>query len=395
MSIRPIPMDPRVAHELIAIALTVAQRIGGGGASRPKRARRKLADGGASGDAPTPDAYLDAFEHLNAPTSADAIRRGVPRPESDTLLKYGGIDLVPAFHRWPEAALTGLENLSGAALAFPPTAAAAGPVEYSIGTLLQAPRAAFGALSRSSADIAPALPRSGPVVDDALTLARKYTSGAGENLAALRSEVDDLAARGKSFGVSRDPLPDVELSPTEELNVLAFMRDSLTSKIAARQDALDRANAVASRGSVPSVDGVTPIRERDAVLDALQANPYVQPIKGRAGFPTKQTQIDLARQYFDNAGRLNPPGPWGLDMNAEVQRILGEAARRQDLIGPSGPAANLPGVPSIVEGYKNAASDAAAARREADQLRSFLEFRERQLRNLRNKPSGSSGNGSP
>lgn len=388
-------MDPRVAHELIAIALTVAQRIGGGGASRPKRTRRKLADGGASGDAPTPDAYLDAFEHLNAPTSADAIRRGVPRPESDALLKYGDIDLVPAFHRWPEAALTGLENLSGAALAFPPTAAAAGPVEYGLGALLQAPRAAFGALSRSSADIGPVLPRSGPAVDDALTLARKYTSGSGQDLAALRSEVDDLAAKGKSFGIDREPFPDVaDLSPTEERNILGFMRDSLARRIAARQEALDRVNAAAPGTSVPSIDGITPIRERNQIIDALNANPFVQSIAGRRGFPTKEDQLDLANYYFDQmGGRLSEPGPWGRDTNSEVARILQQAYNRQNM--PQGPAANLPDVPSIMRGYKNAASDAAAAQREANQLRNSLNFRERQLRNLRNKPPGGSDGGAP
>ncbi len=361
--------------EAIASALAIAAR---------RHGRQRRADGGPAPTLPTSEdvaAYLDAFDNPNR--GADVIRRGVPTPPSDAWLRYGDTEIIPAPSRWGDAALSGLEGLANVATAFPPSMAAAGPAEYAIGALLKTPRAALGPLAKSAETVSPSLPTSGPLTQSALNVAQRYAGNSTRALPGLRQEVDALTEQARSLGLPVEARPDVLLSPAEEVNHLSFLRDTLGNRIARHQADLDAVNAGLPASSVPSIDGITPIRERNSIFDTINGNPYVQSIPGRQGFPTKAEQLRLASQYFDEGGRLADPGPWGRDMPSELQRILQDTYEAKS--APRGPAANLPDVPSIMTGYKSAAADAEAARREADQLRGFLNFRERQLKNLRSR----------
>jgi hypothetical protein len=118
-------------------------------------------------------------------------------------------------------------------------------------------------------------------------------------------------------------------------------------------------------------------------MDTLQANPYVQPIPGRQGFPTKQEQLKLAQKFFESGGRLSPGGPWGRDMQEEIRNVLSRAARKADNVS-TGPTASRPGAEDAVRAYR----DASRAGAEKDR---FLEFRSRQVEGLKRrlKDSGS------
>ncbi len=296
--------------------------------------------------------YSDAYDQADQPS-----------PLSKALLTYGDKVLVPPLKDIPAAIAHGtvdaLNTAGDYAMAYgPPDLGPAGPVAMTLGMMLKAPRAALSAISGRA-----------PVV-----------KAAPETLESVGNEIAALTQQGKQFGIAPGPRPDIPLSPDEELNMLQSIRDTMKPQIQARQAALDATNAAAPRTSVPNADGLTPIRERNQVLDTIQGNPYVQPIPGRQGFPTKQDQVSLAQQFFDNGGRLSAGGPWGRDMQAEIKNVLSQAAKKVDNQS-TGPVVNMPGVPQIMEAAKDYKGQALQARQD---LQQEVLKRYQQTRNLRN-----------
>lgn len=279
---------------------------------------------------------------------------------SNALLRYGDRVLVPAAKDIPGAMLDALTTAGDLSLAYgPPNLGPAGPAAMALGTLLKAPGAAVARLVGRAPDNAPAA------------------------LEGLQREVTGLIDAGRNLGVRPGPMPDVPMSAQDQISRLTTVRDQMKPRIEAKQAALDATNAAAPKSSVPNVDGMAPIRERNAVMDTLQGNPFVQPIPGRQGFPTKQAQIDLAQKFFESGGRLSPGGPWGRDMQEEIRSILSSAARKADNVS-FGPAANRPGAEDAVRAYRDVSNSAAAKDR-------FLDFRRRQVEGLKRrlKDSGS------
>lgn len=237
-----------------------------------------------------------------------------PAPSlSKALLTYGNRVLVPAPDEIPGAMLDALSSAGDISLAYgPPSLGPAGPAATTLGMMLKSPQAIARVISRMKpAEVAPAA----HAADDALNALSDQITASKAARAKVRAE--------------------------------------------ARQTAYDAANP--NRGpTVPKVDGLTPVRERNQVLDAIYSNPYVQPIKGRQGLPTKSEQAKLATQYFDNGGRLSPGGPWGRDMQQEIRDVLSKAARKVDNRS-TGPMQNKPGTSEAVQAWKSANGQAQNA----------------------------------
>lgn len=262
------------------------------------------------------------------------------RRAKDAMLSYGDTTLIPSLSELGEGALDGLNRFGELALAFGPQ-----------GEMLSAPIEALGTAVRAYR----AAPRAGVasvVGERALTKPTQEQA-----LTGLRSEVDALTDQASRLGIEPGVRPDVALSPEEEINALTFMRDSLQNRVANKQAALDAANASAPPTSVPSFDGISPIRERAEMLDALTQNPYVQPIPGQQGLPTKQRQIDLANQFFERGGRLPEAGPWGRDMPAAIRDVLQSEASKA--AGGTGPRQLRPGYPDIIKALQDTRQEGA------------------------------------
>jgi len=300
--------------------------------------------------------YYDAYDRAPDPSLANA------------LIRYGDRVIVPQLKDIPGAVLNGTVDALNAAgdvsMAYGPDLGPAGPATMALGQILKAPAAAFARFAGRA-----------PIV-----------RAAPETVDSLRSEVDALTQQGRQFNIKPGPQPDIPLSPEEQMNALRFTRDSMKPQIEARQAALDATNAAAPKTSVPNTDGITPVRERNQVLDTIQSNPYVQPIPGRQGFPTKSQQVDLANQYFDNGGRLGQPGPWGRDMQSEIRDILARAAKTAD--GQStGPVANRPGPQEMGQGLDYFRRQAQSAQRDLQS-----EFFKRLLAERKLRDSGNGTN---
>jgi hypothetical protein len=245
--------------------------------------------------------YYAAFD--NPSQQGDIIAAGVPAPTLSSILSPADVG---------SAALRAFNNLGEVATAFPPTMEA-GPVITTLAALLRAPRATAAAGALGERVLAKPTPE--------------------QTIARLQQEVGDLIERGKQFGIGPGPMPDVPLTPQQQINRLNFLRDDLGKNIAITQAEVDARTASKPPTSVPEVNTRPARAERFAVLDHLQSNPYVQSIPGRQGFPKKAEQIDLANRYFERGGKLNPGGPWGRDMQEEIRKILSDAARSKP---PSG-----------------------------------------------------------
>jgi hypothetical protein len=245
--------------------------------------------------------YYAAFD--NPSQQGDIIAAGVPAPTLSSLLSPADVG---------SAALRAFNNLGEVATAFPPTMEA-GPVITTLAALLRAPRAtaAAGALGERA-------------------LAKPTTQ---QTIGRLESEVRNLIDRGKQFGVGPGPMPDVPLTPQQQINRLNFLKDDLSKNIAITQAEVDARTAAKPPTSVPEINTRPARAERFDVIDRLQKNPYVQSYPGRQGFPKKAEQIDLAKRYFDAGGRLSPGGPWGRNMQEEIRRILADAAKTQPSSG--------------------------------------------------------------
>lgn len=254
------------------------------------------------------------------------------RRARDAIVRYGDdTTIIPSLSELGDTALSGLQTIGDAALAFGPQGEILALPERGVATVLQAIR---GAPRAAAATVVGerALPKQNPE----------------KIIGALKDEIDHLAARGQGLGnIQPGPLPDVQMNPEEQINALTTVRDNLRNRIAARQARIDEVNANAPPTSVPDTDARPPIRERGEILDAIQGNPYVQPIPGRQGLPTKQQQIDLANQFFEQGGRLDPAGPWGRNMPETVRGVMQRSAGTG-----TGLAQNLPGIEQAAEGLK-------------------------------------------
>ncbi len=279
------------------------------------------------------------------PSSADVLRmqeEAARQRARGAILAYGDTTIIPSLTELGEGALNGLNRFGEAALAFGPQ-----------GEMLSAPVEALGTAIRAYR----AAPRAGTA---AIVGERALTKPTQEQaLTGLRGEVDTLSDQARQLGVAPEVRPDIALSPEEEINALTFARDSLKGRLAEKQSALDATNAAAPRTSVPSVDGISPIRERAEMIDAITGNPYVQPIPGRQGFPTKREQIDLANQFFDTGGRLDAPGPWGRDVPQAIRGVMqgtvNPRARSIEMDMPS----NLPGGQDLMNALNASRQEAA------------------------------------
>lgn len=229
----------------------------------------------------------------------------------DALLSYGDTTIIPSFGEMGSRAWSGIRDAGEAALAFGPQGEALAGAGRGMAAFLDAARNAPRAVTAT--------------VIGEKALAKPTQARITQNLS---DEVTDLIAKGRQYGIEPGPMPDVPLTTEELGNVLSVIRDNMRVRIATREAELERVNAAAPKTSVPSVDGRGPLNERSEILDALEANPYVQPIPGRQGLPTKQQQIDTARQYFEQGGRLDPPGPWGRDMPETVRQVMQGPAPR-------------------------------------------------------------------
>lgn len=264
------------------------------------------------------------------------------RRARDALLSFGRTTIIPSAGDVVDGAVDAVNQFGERALAFGPQGEILGaPVEAlggAINALRAAPRAGAAAII---GERALAKPRPEQV------------------LKGLQDEVGGLVDQGLRLGIEPGPLPDVPLSPDEQINMLTTVRDNLKSRIAGRQAELDARNANAPPTSVPATDARPPIRERAEIVDAIQSNPYVQPIPGRQGFPTKQAQTDLANQFFDQGKRLDPPGPWGRDMPETIKGVMQRASN----VASGRPTANLPGLEQAAKGlaeYRKQVRDLSA-----------------------------------
>lgn len=247
-------------------------------------------------------------------------------PLARALMTYGDKVIIPSLEETPgavgNAVLDTLNAAGDLSLAYgPPNLGPAGPAAMTLGMMLKAPQAAARMISR----IAP--------------------SAAPEVAATQKASTDALNALSDEITATRASRAETQAS---------------------KRDAAYQAANPNLGPTVPNVDGITPIRERNQVLDAIQGNPFVQPIKGRQGLPTKAEQTNLANQYFDNSGRLGPGGPWGRDMQQEIRDVLSKAARKADNQSV-GPTANKPGPQEMGKGlnyFRNQAGDAERALQE-------------------------------
>lgn len=194
------------------------------------------------------------------------------------------------------------------------------------------------------------------------------------------------AARAISRMAPAAEAPTASAAEKASLDAMGALSDQITVARAARAQRNTEAYQAANPNmgpTVPKVDGITPVKERNQVLDTIQSNPYVQPIRGRQGFPTKAEQLDLANQYFDHGGRLGQGGPWGRDMQQEIRDILANAAKKAD--GQStGPVANKPGPQEMGKGldyFRSQARDAQSGLKDEVLKRYQLQ---RKLWNLKN-----------
>jgi hypothetical protein len=269
---------------------------------------------------------------------------------NDAILSHGDTVLIPGLSEIGSKIFAGISNAGDAMLAFGPMGEAlSGPMNY-----LSAATQAFRNGGRAAVAAAGAGERALSKPTPEQTLMR------------LRTENDALVKEGNALGVRPGDMPDIALTPEEEINMLSAVNDAMSGRIKAVRGRLDRTNAMAPKSSVPSVDGYTPMAERADVTDWLARNPYTQAIKGRQGFPSKNEQQRLTNKFFDRGGRLPAPGPWGRDLRAAVQYAIENANRTE---GRTGRVANRPSVGEVMQAWRGARDEAAALAKQLADLK--------------------------
>jgi len=292
-------------------------------------------------DAQTYDPAMLMMDLGRRPELPGMMRLGGPKPDETNAfvgVPFGdnGVETTADISNTPRNVGLGERGLN-ALNAFGEVSLAFGPM----GHMLSGPAAGMNALMR--------LYQGGPRAAAATVAGERALPPQDPQkvLQGLQDEVSRLIDHGKQFGINPGPMPDLPLSVDEEINLLTSVRDNLASRIAGRQAKLDDINANAPPTSVPATDARPAIFEREDTLNALARNPYVQPIPGRQGFPTKREQQDLARNYFDRGSRLPPAGPWGRgDITPEdIRAVMQGATARQ---GRTGAPQNMPSVAEIM-----------------------------------------------
>lgn len=182
----------------------------------------------------------------------------------------------------------------------------------------------------------------------------KHVKGAGEAMLAFGPMGEALDAPIMGIGALMRSIQakPVAMSADEIAAANAASRDSKAAADAqAKTQAFNAENA--SSGTVPLTSVLN--AERAAVTRGVENTPYVQPIRGRQGLPSKEEQARLANQYFEAGGRqkdLGPPGPWGRDPGKDAQAAIQAAADKAKNVGTTGPRANKPGVQDLMTAYQ-------------------------------------------
>ncbi len=251
-----------------------------------------------------------------------------------SFLHYDGTQIIP--NNWQDfgsMALEGLRRAGEVSLAFGP-----------MGEALNAPLQGVGAAVRYSR-----LKPSGPTLEQA------------------KARVDRLAKDVQAYRLEQPPAGPA-VAPATIDDLLSY-GDVLEAALKAKKDSLA---GTSPKTSVPSVDGITPRIDRQAAIGVVKNNPYVQAIPGRRGFPSKKEQLRLINKYFDEGGKLDPPGPWGRNIRDDARSAISKAANPPPPASRIGPTHNRPGTPDILNNLKSARAELKQTKEDIQSLQAAL-----------------------
>jgi hypothetical protein len=185
-------------------------------------------------------------------------------------------------------------------------------------------------------------------------------------LTKVRKELAELEAEAaRLFGEARtarimgpNPVPDI---PGREIPTDTLLQSAERQKQKLQEAIEGRRSELAARPQSPTSVPATTSDQQRALERSIDGNPFVQAIPGRQGFPKKEEQKKLVREFFES-GETLPAAPWGRDAVSDVKHALASAHARGKAVSAQDASA-----------IENAAKKASKAADEARELQLFAE----------------------
>jgi hypothetical protein len=155
-----------------------------------------------------------------------------------------------------------------------------------------------------------------------------------------------------------NPVPDI---PGREIPTDTLLQSAERQKQKLQEAIEGRRTELAARPQPPTSVPATTSDQQRALERSIDNNPFVQAVPGRQGFPRKEEQKKLVREFFES-GETLPAAPWGRDAVSDVRHALASAHARGKTLSNK----------AIAE-VQDAAKKASKAAIEARELQMFSE----------------------